>query len=77
MRLFDRQIIREEFNKKFPFDRRKKYTRVLCSYTGEDGHEYRKGFYLNRDKSIDEMIKLIPEAGENKDISLLAKNPIM
>jgi hypothetical protein len=57
-------IIRREEKRRASGDRRRKINRVVASYRGDDGFEYRKSF-----ESYGEPI--VPESGENSEITKL------
>lgn len=59
-------IVKREEKKSSRVDQRRKLTRVTASYTGDDGHEYRKSF-----ESYGEPI--VPDSGTHQSLNQLER----
>lgn len=62
MNLTFQHFIREEFNVKSRRDYRRRTNRLLVSYIGEDGYEYRKAFEFPVTQTVEEMQKQIAKS---------------
>ena len=62
MKLTYSHTVKREEHTRSSKDRRYKVISVLCSYTGEDGHEYRKKFESKQEP-------IIPQTGTHEQIN--------
>jgi hypothetical protein len=66
MNLFKNYIVSEQDNVRAVKDRRFRVKSVIVSYTGEDGHEYRKRFEAKGEP-------IIPERGTHEQLNAIRK----